>query len=198
MAERFTKKVWHIAWGHPGPAAAVAILLGGLVFAARELAIHRIAGAANETIDEALKNGNLEWFIKGGVWIMFLALLIALAASAFWLGIRTGKHGYGKRYCLDAIDNLYAAGVGERNRFLPVIPNLNLAEETEKLEKWYDEVVQLLSYLSIPARSRFRTLNLFPPKYAPAQGKTNDQIRIETFWNEKLDRLQKIIASFKE
>jgi hypothetical protein len=183
-------RIWRVIRGHPGPSTLLALFGAAVIFAARELVIERMASAANGAIDDAIRSGWLSWFVTGGAWATVLILMLVFAAAAAWLAFRVGRHGYGKHYCLNALDDLYNEGVGLRNGLLQPIPGFQFQVEKDKLEAWDDKVVQLLGYLSIPARSRFRTLNLFQPKFAAVEGKDPQQILLETFWNEKLDRLR--------
>ena len=66
-----------------------------MIYVAKELVIERSASAANGAIDEAIRDGWLDWFLTGGAWATVLILMLTFAAAAAWLAFRIGRHGYG-------------------------------------------------------------------------------------------------------
>jgi hypothetical protein len=100
-----------------------------------------------------------------------------------------------KEQARQALDDLFADGVRQRNRLLQPLQEYDDAAEREMLGDWSDRVVRKLDDANVPVgpKSRFRTLNLFQPKHAAVAGRGADQVKLEAIWNEKLDRLQKII-----
>jgi hypothetical protein len=100
-----------------------------------------------------------------------------------------------KRDLAQQLDNLYATGVGERNRLMPTIAEFDLDKEKMTFTHWDNRVLTLLdsSFVSVADKSAFRTLNLFQPASADAPNKTAEQRHIEAMWTEKLSHLKTII-----
>jgi len=196
--ENFGKRLYRVVIGNPGPTSALLILGGVIVTIAQHLLIDRAAGAANRAIDGAISSGWLGWFVTGGIWATFLILMGAFALAAFWLGTRVGRYGYGRRYCIIVLDDFFAEGVAHRNRLIPVIQNFDHRNEISIQQEWDADVLQILRHISLKARSKFRTLNLYDGKFHMAEGKDARQLHIESVWNEKLDRLRSIIDTADE
>jgi hypothetical protein len=101
----------------------------------------------------------------------------------------------GKKIMAGKLDDLYAEGVGRRNRLMPTIPNFDPDRETANFAEWDNRVLALLNAdcISIAERSSFRTLNLFHPISAQVPDKSPPQHHLEAMWTEKLERLKLII-----
>jgi len=97
-----------------------------------------------------------------------------------------------------AVDDLKAEAVAYRNELIPALENYGHDAEWGKLKDWNDRVLQKLDEAGVPvsARSRVRTLNLFQAVYHDEEGKDGRQSKLESIWNEKINRLQKIIDNF--
>jgi hypothetical protein len=130
------------------------------------------------------------------VWLMALIataafLLLIAAGMAVLRGLRSRRLAIAK-----ALDDLYAEGVGHRNRLIPVIVGFDHQQEEEKLGDWSNRVMAQCDdrYVAMREKSAFRTLNLFTPRFANVQGKDPRQAHCEAMWTEKLERLKIIIG----
>ena len=101
----------------------------------------------------------------------------------------------GRRKIALQLDDLYALGVGERNRLMPKMPNFDRNEEEGNLNDWNDKVLSLLDadFITVSEKSSFRTLNIFEATSTTFPGKSPEQHHLEAIWTEKLRRLQSII-----
>lgn len=101
-----------------------------------------------------------------------------------------------RRTCASALDDLFAEGVGERNRLIPIVPDFDPQKEDQILARWNDRVMDRFGdIVAIKDASRFRTLNLFIPLIHRFPDKTPAQDRIEAIWTEKLRVLREIIGA---
>ena len=125
-------------------------------------------------------------------WLLYPALIFVGAGLALWIDGWLRKSEATK-----ALDDLYAEGVGNRNRLIQPLTDYDDAAERTKLEEWSKRVLERSreAGVRISARSAFRTLNLFTPQFHMAAGKTDAQSQVEAMWNEKLSRLQAIIGT---
>ncbi|HTE77257.1 MAG TPA: hypothetical protein VK653_11015 [Xanthobacteraceae bacterium] len=122
-----------------------------------------------------------------------------------WVGVKFCREEFFCRFPIVSVssqrdlaqqlDNLYAVGVGERNRLMPTIPEFELDKETMIFTHWDNRVLALLDadFVNVAEKSSFRTLNLFQGISADAPNKTAEQRHIEAMWTEKLNRLKPII-----
>jgi hypothetical protein len=94
-----------------------------------------------------------------------------------------------------ALDDLYAEGVGHRNRIIPTIQSFDPDSERQTIINWSDRVLAKCDdrFVAMREKSAFRTLNLFKPQFHEAEGKSDQQKQLEAIWTEKLDRLNIII-----
>lgn len=106
-----------------------------------------------------------------------------------------GRIDRGRKFVARQLDDLYAEGVGERNRVMPTIPHFARDKDNEVFTEWDNKVLALLDsdYVTVAEKSSFRTLNLFNPVSAIDADKSSDQHHMEAMWTEKLRRLKTII-----
>jgi len=126
-------------------------------------------------------------------WLELPAAVLVGAGLALWIDANLRREEAFK-----ALDDLYAEGVGSRNRLVPPISDYDDQIERANLDQWGDRVLQRLrdAGVGIASRSNFRTLNKYEPEFHAIAGKKNSQNHVESMWNEKLNRLQFIIAKF--
>jgi len=199
MRKNLGKRLKLAAFGNPLATAAVVGIWWLLVAAFRELLSSRAVEAGNQALDQVAKPGTFAWLVGPGMWVLFLGLTIALIAASVWLGIRLGKYGFGRRYCISALDDLYADGVSQRNNLQSRLPDYDFKEVHAAFVQWNNDVIQILGQLSIRERAWFRTLNTFTWKYVVSQGVNDPRYKFaQAMWNEKLDRLNTIIARIEE
>jgi hypothetical protein len=91
-----------------------------------------------------------------------------------------------------ALDDLYAEAVGYRNKLIPPLPTFDYDAEHARMKAWEEKVAGLLYFLP-HHHSPLRTLNEFHARARPGIGKVERQVRMESFWNEKIDRLGALI-----
>jgi hypothetical protein len=102
-----------------------------------------------------------------------------------WLG----RHP--KSELIASLDDRLAEGVALRNIIRSDEP-INQAIETAQLDDWNAVVIALLGQLSLRERSYFRTLDRFDGDFR--ERANPERSHLEAMWNEKLRRLQEIIA----
>jgi len=109
--------------------------------------------------------------------------------------IKKWPGGSEKKLVARQLDDLFAEGVGERNRLMPTIPNFDRDRENDIFTTWDNRVLVLLDsdYVTIAEKSSFRTLNMFNPVAAVDANKSSEQYHVEAMWTEKLKRLKPII-----
>ena len=165
----------------------------------RELLLGRAVEAGNKALDQVAQPGILAWLVGPGVWALFLGITVALIAASIWLGFRIGKFGFGRHYCISALDDLYAEGVQRRNNLQASFPEFNYDENHAAFMEWNGDVIQILGQLSVRERAWFRTLNQFEWKYDIAKAVSDPRYKYaQALWNEKLLRLSTIIARVEE
>ena len=76
--------------------------------------------------------------------------------------------------------------------------SIDLAIESAQFRDWNAEVTELLRRLSLRERSYFRTLDRFEGQHSVRQNPDPGRSHLEMMWNEKLRRLQEIIARVQE
>ena len=118
-------------------------------------------------------------------WLLCPALVFIGGGLALWIDGWLRKSEATK-----ALDDLYAEGVGHRNRLIQPLLDYDDAAERTNLEEWGERVLKRSreAGVRISARSAFRTLNLFTPQFHKVAGKMDAQSHVEAMWNEKLSR----------
>jgi hypothetical protein len=107
------------------------------------------------------------------------------------------KSAQARRALAKALSDLHAGGVKLRNSVkYGAGDGLDDCFDEEGLFKeWNDKVLSVLDNDNITVREsdNFRTLDRFIPSVEPQQGRSVGLTHLEAMWNEKLDRLRKII-----
>lgn len=123
-------------------------------------------------------------------WVLYPASLVLGAGLAPWVDSHLRR-----KEAEQALEELYAEGVANRNRLVFAVADYDDAAERAKLEEWGDRVLSRLreAGVGIGARSSFKTLNLYNAQFRHAAGKTVEQEHVESIWTEKLNRLATIL-----
>ena len=132
--------------------------------------------------------------VAGAVtWLELPAAALVGAGLALWI-----DKNLRREEAFKALDDLYAEGVAGRNRLIPPIADYDDEAERAALTEWSERVLLRLrdAGVGVSSRSNFRTLNKFDPEFHAIVGKKNSQSHVESMWNEKLNRLQVILAKF--
>lgn len=129
-------------------------------------------------------------------WVLVFASFIVGLTSGMWLDLLLRNKG--KALALRALDDLFAAGTGQRNKLLKPRPDFDYQRERSEFVAWSDEVLTKLDEVGvrIADQSRFRTLGTFSPSTIGPSSRSAPQIKLEAMWNEKLDQLRGIIDFF--
>src|SRR5262245_61540632 len=134
--DNFVRRAANLARAHPISAALTTAAAGAVVFLFQEFILKEVLKAIHDLVGQAIGDGALQWFLGGGLWLTLLFALILLAISAFRLGERFGSKGYGLRYNLNSLDDLFEEGVATRNTLIQPMPEFDEAAGHKALEDW--------------------------------------------------------------